>query len=199
MRWETRHLATKIRWLATTKGRATGYRLGITSVMTQWLAEYTPQYSVRPLCSQCARCKTRGVIHHSVQERQQQGLWCQYKHSSADFKTKEIFRAMGTGSVSRGEKRQGRDGDHPSLSTSEVKEGVEPYIYSSAPSWSVTAWTLLLTLLYELKVSYRKSSSPVYHSAAYYGSQGSNPGYHDVGFYFVTLCISGKRWGSTLN
>jgi len=67
------------------------------------------------------------------------GLSCRYKHSTSDFKTKEILRAMGTGSLSRGKKLQGRDVDHQSISISEVKEGVELYIYSSLPSWSVTA------------------------------------------------------------
>jgi len=51
---------------------------------------------------QCARCKTRGVIHHSVDEQQQQGLSCRYSHSTSVFKTKEIFRAMCNGSASRG-------------------------------------------------------------------------------------------------
>jgi len=133
-------------------------------------------------------CETRGVIHHAVQEPQQQGLPCGYKHYTSVIKTKEIFRAMGNRSVSRGEKRPGRGVDHPSLSISEVKEGVELYLYSSVPSWSVTVWTLLLTLLYELTVSYRESSSPGHHSATYYGSPCSNPGYHDVGFYSATFC-----------
>jgi hypothetical protein len=65
---------------------------------------------------------------------------------------------MVTRSVSRGEKRLGRGVHHPTLSVSDVKEGVDLYLYSSVSSWSVTASALLLTLLYELKVGYRKSS-----------------------------------------
>ena len=61
---------------------------------------------------------------------------------------------MVTRSVSRGENRLGRGDDHPTLSVSDVKE-VELYLYSSVSSWSVTASALLLTLLYELKFSYR--------------------------------------------
>jgi hypothetical protein len=37
-----------------------------------------------------------------------------------------------------GVKRPGRAVDHPSISSAEVKERVEPYLYSpSGPSWSV--------------------------------------------------------------
>jgi len=54
---------------------------------------------------------------------------------------------MGTGSSS-GLKRPGRGVDHPSPSSSEVKESVEVYLYSHfGPSWPVLGWPLPLLLL----------------------------------------------------
>jgi hypothetical protein len=51
---------------------------------------------------------------------------------------------MGTGSFPR-VKRLGRGVGHPSLSSIEVKEKVQLYLYSpSGPSWPVLGWTLLI-------------------------------------------------------
>jgi hypothetical protein len=48
----------------------------------------------------------------------------------------------GTGSFP-GVKRQGRGVDHPPPSSAEVKQRVQPYLYSpSGPSWPVIGWTL---------------------------------------------------------
>jgi len=46
-----------------------------------------------------------------------------------------------------GVKRPGRGVDHLPLSSAEVKERVELYLYSSSgPSWPVIGWTLPLPL-----------------------------------------------------
>ena len=51
--------------------------------------------------------------------------------------------AMGTGCLSRGVKRSGRDVNHPPSSKSGVKERVELYLYSpSEPSWPVPGLNL---------------------------------------------------------
>jgi hypothetical protein len=53
---------------------------------------------------------------------------------------------MGTGSF-LGVKRPGRDVDHPTPSSAEVKERVELYLYSpSEPSWVNFAFTFTFTL-----------------------------------------------------
>jgi hypothetical protein len=54
---------------------------------------------------------------------------------------------MGTESLP-GVKRPGRGLDHPPPSSTEVKERVERYIYSSSgPSWPALWWTLSLPLI----------------------------------------------------
>ena len=51
---------------------------------------------------------------------------------------------MGTGSFP-GVKRPGRGVDHPPLSSAEIKERVELYLYSPfRPSWPVLEWPLPL-------------------------------------------------------
>jgi len=55
---------------------------------------------------------------------------------------------LGAGSFP-GLKRPGRGVDHPSLSSSEVKERIERYLYSPfGPSWHVLGWPLLCLYLY---------------------------------------------------
>ena len=58
-----------------------------------------------------------------------------------------------------GVKRPGRDADHPHPSSAEVKERVEPYLYSlCAPSWPVLRWPLPL-LSWPLVVLYSVMTS----------------------------------------
>ena len=58
------------------------------------------------------------------------------------------FYTMGTGS-SPGVKRPGRGVDRPPLSSAEVKERVELYIYSpSGPSWPILGELYRRTVLY---------------------------------------------------
>jgi len=53
---------------------------------------------------------------------------------------------MGTGSRT-GVKRPDRVVDHPPPSRAEVRERVQPYLYShSGPSWNVVGWTIFFTL-----------------------------------------------------
>jgi hypothetical protein len=69
---------------------------------------------------------------------------------------------VGTGSFP-GLKQLGRGVDHPSLSSTEVKERVEPHLYSPfGPSWPVLGRTLPLPLPYDHlhnSIKHRLSSS----------------------------------------
>jgi hypothetical protein len=59
---------------------------------------------------------------------------------------------MGTGSFP-GVKRQRSGVDHPPLSSAEVKERVQLYLYSpSGPSWPVLGWTLPLPYIFTYEV-----------------------------------------------
>ena len=61
---------------------------------------------------------------------------------------------MGTGSLSEGVKRPGRDANHTPPSSAEVKERIELYLYSlSGPSWPVAGRTLPFLPLPELRFS----------------------------------------------
>ena len=77
------------------------------------------------------------------------GTW--HMKLNCNFNRAHIFSdsTMGTGSF-QGVKRPGRGVDHPTpLSSAQVKERVELYLYSpSVPSWPVLGWTLPLPLPY---------------------------------------------------
>ena len=54
--------------------------------------------------------------------------------------------SIGSGSLSQGEKRPGRDVDHPTPFIAEIKERVELYFhFPSGSSWPVTEWILPFT------------------------------------------------------
>ena len=65
---------------------------------------------------------------------------------------------MGTGSFPT-LKRPGRGVDHPPLSSAEVKERVELYLYSPpGPSWPVLGWTLIFNFTFFTTLSYLKTT-----------------------------------------
>ena len=69
---------------------------------------------------------------------------------------------MGTGSFPR-VKRPGRVVDHPPVSSGEVIERVELYLYISGPPWPVLGWTLPVPLpLSSLKMLTQNSSATVF-------------------------------------
>jgi hypothetical protein len=83
-------------------------------------------------------------------------------------------------------KRPGRGVEHPSPSSAEGKEGVEPYVCSpTGPSWPVVGWTSRLFTFFHLTRRWRNKTQPIIIRVFLRVWQPS-----------VHPCYTGRFWGT---